>query len=140
MGKILCATRGGEASQRAQEQAIALARQRGDSLIFLYVIDTHFLDKTAAPIVVDVGNQLHNMGEFILAMAQERAESQGVMVESVCRTGQVRDEIKAVALDEQVEVVVLGHPVGQTNAFALEELRAFAAELEAETGSQVLIV
>ena len=140
MGKILCATRGGEASQRAQKQAIALARQRGDSLIFLYVIDTHFLDKTAAPIVVDVGNQLHNMGEFILAMAQERAESQGVMAESVCRTGQVRDEIKAVALDEQVEVVVLGHPVGQTNAFALEELRAFAAELEAETGSQVLIV
>ncbi len=140
MGKILCATRGGEASHRAQEQAIALARQRGDSLIFLYVIDTHFLDKTAAPIVVDVGNQLQNMGQFILAMAQEKAESEGVPAESVCRTGQVREEIKAVARDEQVDVVVLGHPVGETNAFAMEELKAFAAEIEAETGSKVVVV
>ncbi|HIQ01546.1 MAG TPA: hypothetical protein EYH30_05385, partial [Anaerolineales bacterium] len=46
MGKILCATRGGEASYRTQDAAIALARERGDSLIFLYVVDTHFLDRT----------------------------------------------------------------------------------------------
>jgi nucleotide-binding universal stress UspA family protein len=140
MGKILCATRGGEASYRTQERAIALARQRGDSLIFLYVIDTHFLDKTAAPIVVDVGNQLHYMGEFLLAMAQEKAESQGVPVQCICRPGRVRDEIKAVAREEQVDIVVLGQPAGQANDFAIEELKAFAAEIEAETGSQVVIV
>jgi nucleotide-binding universal stress UspA family protein len=139
MGKILCATRGGEASYRAQDRAITLARQRGDSLIFLYVIDTHFLDKTAAPIVVDVGNQLQNMGEFLLAMAREKAESQGVPVQCVCRPGQVRDEIKAVAREEQVDIVVLGRPAGEANAFAMEELKAFAAEIEAETDSQVII-
>jgi nucleotide-binding universal stress UspA family protein len=126
MGKILCATRGGEASYRAQDRAITLARQRGDSLIFLYVIDTHFLDKTAAPIVVDVGNQLQNMGEFLLAMAREKAESQGVPVQCVCR-------------EEQVDIVVLGRPAGEANAFAMEELKAFAAEIEAETDSQVII-
>lgn len=140
MGKILCATRGGEASYRAQDQAISLARQRDDSLIFLYVIDTHFLDKTAAPIVVDVGNQLQAMGEFLLAMAQEKAESQGVPVRCICRPGQVRDEIKAVARDEQVDIVVLGRPAGEANAFAMEELKAFAAEIEFETNSQVVIV
>jgi nucleotide-binding universal stress UspA family protein len=140
MGKILCATRGGEASYRAQDQAIALARRRGDSLIFLYVIDTHFLDKTAAPIVVDVGNQLQNMGQFLLAMAREKAESQGVTVQCICRPGQVRDEIKAVAREEQVDTVVLGRPAGEANTFAMEELKTFAAEIEAETGSQVVIV
>jgi nucleotide-binding universal stress UspA family protein len=140
MGKILCATRGGEASYRTQDRAIALARQRGDSLIFLYVIDTHFLDKTAAPIVVDVGNQLQYMGEFLLAMAQEKAKRQGVQVQCICRPGRVRDEIKAVAREEQVDIVVLGQPSGEANAFAMEELKAFAAEIEAETGSQVVIV
>lgn len=140
MGKILCATRGGEASYRTQDQAIALARQRGDSLIFLYVIDTHFLDKTAAPIVVDVGNQLQNMGGFLLAMAQERAEGEGVPVQCICRPGRVRDEIKAVAREEKVDLVVLGRPAGEADAFAMEELRAFATEIEAETGSQVEIV
>jgi nucleotide-binding universal stress UspA family protein len=140
MGKILCATRGGEASYRTQDRAIALAQERGDSLIFLYVIDTHFLDKTAAPIVVDVGRQVHNMGEFLLAMARERAKGQGVPVQCICRRGRVRDEIKALAREEGVDIVVLGQPVGETNAFALEELNAFAAEIEAETGSQVMIV
>jgi hypothetical protein len=36
--------------------------------------------------------------------------------------------------------VVLGKPTGETNTFAAEELVAFAAEIEAETGSQVVIV
>jgi nucleotide-binding universal stress UspA family protein len=140
MSKILCATRGGEASYQTQDQAITLARQRGDTLIFLYVIDTHFLDKTAAPIVVDVGQQVQHMGEFLLAIAQERAKSQGVLARGICRSGRVRDEIKAVAREEQVDIVVLGQPTGEANTFAAEELVAFAAEIEAETGSQVVIV
>ncbi|MEA3339900.1 MAG: universal stress protein [Chloroflexota bacterium] len=44
MGKILCATRGGEASYRTQDAAIELAKERGDTLLFLYVVDLHFLD------------------------------------------------------------------------------------------------
>ena len=140
MGKILCATRGGEASQRTQDHAIALASQRGDSLIFLYVIDTHFLDNIAAPIVVDVGNQLQNMGEFLLAMARERAESRQVSVQCICRSGRVRDEIKAVACEKQVDIIVLGKPAGEANAFALEELKTFAAEIESETNSKVIVV
>ena len=140
MGKIVCATRGGEAGYRTQDRAIALARERGDTLVFLYVIDTHFLDKTAAPIVVDVGNELNRLGEFILAVARDRAEKQGVAVETICRRGQVREEIKSVAAEEAADMVVLGRPTGETDAFALEELRAFADEIEAETGSQVEIV
>jgi nucleotide-binding universal stress UspA family protein len=140
VGKILCATRGGEAGFRTQDRAIEMARERGDTLIFLYVIDTHFLDKTAAPIVVDVGGELNRIGEFILAAARDRAEKQGVAVETICRRGQVREQIKEVAGEEKADVVVLGSPTGEANAFALEELKAFADEIEAETGSQVEII
>ena len=42
MGPIVCATRGGEASRRTQEMAIALARERGAPLIFFFVVDTNF--------------------------------------------------------------------------------------------------
>ncbi len=140
MGKILCATRGGEASRRTQDKAIALAKERGDELIFLYVVDIHFLDKTAAPIVVDVGNEVTKMGEFLLLIAQERAAEQGVAAATIARKGQVREELKRAALEEGVSLVVLGRPVGAESVFQLVSLRAFAAEIEAETGVETLIV
>ena len=83
MGTILCATRGGEESYCTQDQAIALAIEQGDTLVFLYVVDTHFLDNTAAPIMIDVEDELYNMGKFLLLMAQERAREQGVDAEKM---------------------------------------------------------
>jgi nucleotide-binding universal stress UspA family protein len=140
MGRILCATRGGEASRRTQDKAIALAKERGDELIFLYVVDIHFLDKTAAPIVVDVGNEVTKMGEFLLLIAQERAAEKGVAAATIARKGQVREELKRAALEEGVSLVVLGRPVGAESVFQLVSLQAFAAEIEAETGVETRIV
>jgi len=133
MGKILCATRGGEASYRTQDKAIALAKERGDTLLFLYVADLHFLDKTAASIVVDVGNEVTKMGEFLLLMAQERAREAGVEASLITREGDVREQIKAAAVEEGVDLVVLGRPTDETSRFKLEALRAFAADIEEET-------
>jgi len=140
MGKILCATRGGEASSRTQDAAIALAKERGDALLFLYVVDLHFLDKTAAPIVVDVGNEVTKMGEFLLLMAQERAREAGVEASLITHEGDVREEIKAAAVEEGVDLVVLGRPVDETSRFKLEALRTFAAEIEEETGIPAVIL
>lgn len=140
MGVILCATRGGEAGYRTQDKAIALAKERGDTLLFLYVVDLHFLDKTAAPIVIDVEDEITDMGEFILLMAKERAAGQNVQAESICRKGRVRQEIKAAARKEGVSLVVLGKPVGRESAFQMAELEAFAKEIEAETGVETIIV
>jgi nucleotide-binding universal stress UspA family protein len=140
MGKILCATRGGEASYRTQDAAIALAKERGDALVFLYVVDLRFLDKTSAPIVVDVQNEMAKMGKFLLVMAQERAGEQGVAAETVCREGKVREVLKQAASEEGASLIVLGRPAGDESAFELAGLQAFAAELEAETGVETLIV
>ncbi len=140
MGKILCATRGGEASYRTQDAAIALAEERGDTLLFLYVVNLQFLDKTAGPIVVDVGNEVTKMGEFLLLMAKERAAEQGIVAETMCREGVVREELKQAAHEEGVSLVVLGRPAGKESVFKMADLEAFAAGIEAETGVETRIV
>jgi nucleotide-binding universal stress UspA family protein len=140
MGKILCATRGGQASYRTQDAAIALAKERNDTLLFLYVVDLRFLDKTAGSIVVDVENEVTKMGEFLLVMAQERAGERGVTAETIHRTGEVREELKKAAREEGASLVVLGKPAGEESVFELAGLRAFAAEIEDETGVETRIV
>jgi nucleotide-binding universal stress UspA family protein len=141
MAKILCAIRGGEASYCTQDAAIALAKERGDELLFLYVVNTEFLDKTARVYCRDVVTaEVKKMGEFLLDMAQERARKQGVMSSLILRYGDLRDELKAVAHDQEIAAVALGKPVGEDSVFSLEELKALAAEIEAETGAKVYLL
>jgi nucleotide-binding universal stress UspA family protein len=141
MGKILCATRGGEASYRTQDLAIALAKERGDELLFLFVVDTHFLNRTARAVRPDVvAEEMSHMGEFLLAMAQERAQEQGVTADYLLRRGEFRGELKAAASGEGVGLVVLGQPGGKGSAFVPADLEAFATEIEAETGVEAVIV
>lgn len=139
MGKILCATRGGEASWRTQDEAISLAKERGDELVFLYVADMSFLDKTAAPVVVDAGGGVERMGEFLLAMAQERARERGLEVQVIIREGKAREEIKAAAKELGVDTVVLGLPA-EGGVFREESIRSFAQDIEEETGAEVVLV
>lgn len=140
MGKILCATRGGEGSQATQDGAIALARDRGDDLIFLFVVDISFLSQMAAPIVVDVESRLEKMGQFQLVVAQERAAAQNVQAQAMVRRGRLRAELASAAREQGVTLIVLGRPLLHTAVFEHDTLQAFAAGLEAETGIEVRIV
>lgn len=140
MGKILCATRGGESSYKTQDAAIALANEREDTLVFLYVVDLDFLDKTAAPLVTDVEGDIARMGENLLLLAQERAMEKGIEAEVIARKGKVREELKQAARDEQVDLIVLGRPAGEESVFKLAGLRAFAEEIEQDTGIETRIV
>ena len=140
MGIILCATRGGEASFRTQTAAIELAKERNDELAFLYVVDLNFLDKTAAPIVVDVENEISQMGEFLLLVAKERAVEQGVKARTLSRKGSIRYEIIKAVLDINATLVVLGRPAGEASAFEKSDLKTFAEKIQLETGAEVKIV
>ena len=139
MGKILCATRGGEASYRTQDAAIELAKERGDTLLFLYVVDLHFLDKIAGAGVVDTEQELTKMGRFLLLIAKERATRRDVEAETAIREGRLREELKNAAREEQASLVVLGRPA-EESVFELADLQAFAAEIESETGVETCIV
>jgi nucleotide-binding universal stress UspA family protein len=140
VGKILCATRGGEGSQATQDRAIALAREHGDELVFLFVVDISFLSQMAAPIVVDVESRLERMGQFQLAVAQERAAVQDIQVQTMVRRGRLRSELALAAQELGATLIVLGRPSRQTAVFEHDTLQAFAAGLRAETGIEVRIV
>lgn len=140
MGRIVCATRGGEDSQRTQRAAIALAKERGDELVFLYVADASFLDKIAAAVVVDVQAELEQMGRFQLIMAQEQAAEEGVSAEIAIRHGNLRKELVKAAQEIGATAIVLGRPQQETAVFDEADLEGFAAELRTKTGAEVLIL
>lgn len=140
MGTIVCATRGGEASYRTQDLVIEMAKRAGDKLVFVFAVDTHFLDKTHAPILVDVEQELDHMAEFLLLMAQERASKAGMEAEQVVKHGDLRDVLVETAQEQEATLIVLGRPGEEESRFVLEGLQKFAAELQEASDVEVQIV
>lgn len=139
MSLILCATRGGEASIPTQEKAIQLAKEQGVALAFLYVADSSFLNKTAAAVVVDVDEELTNMGEFLLTMAVERAAARNVSAEPIIRTGIIRDVLPEVAQQLGANTIVLGRPSGESSRFQESEFEKFSSWLQEQTGATIVV-
>ena len=140
MGKILCATRGGEASYPAQDAVIALAKEQGDELVFLYVADISFLNNMASPMVIDVESRLEKLGRFQLVMAQERSEAQGIIAQTIIRRGKLRPQLVVVAKEVGATTIVMGRSLGPDAAFDDAALQVFAADLQTETGVEVRIL
>lgn len=141
MGIILCATRGGEDSYPNQDAVIALAIKDGDELVFLYVVDTGFLNQMGGGgLVVDMESRLAKLGQFQLVMAQERAAAQGLAAQTIVRQGQLRAELVAAAQEIGATLIVLGKSLGPDSAFENATLQVFAADLQSETGVEVRIL
>ena len=141
MKKILCATRGGEASRRTQDAVIAMAKEHGATVLFLYVVDVEFLKLTMRATRPDVvTTEIEHMGEFLLAMARERAEAQGVRAEICLRHGPIIPAIESAALEEGVDAIAFGRPTGPDSSFSLEDLERLAAQIEADTGIKTYIL
>lgn len=137
---ILCPTRGGQASYPTQDRAIALAKERGQPLYFLYVSDVRFLGNTAAPVVVDLEEEMGELGEFLLAMAEERAEKAGVRAKGLVRRGTFRKAVAEVIEEHDIQTVVLGSPGESTRITTeayLEELTSWLVE---NYGVEVIVV
>ena len=128
-GMILCLTRGGKASYPNQDRAIALAKERGVELLFLYITNVQFLDHTARAKVVDVETELDQMGDFMLAMAQERAQKAGVNARTTVRRGVFRQVIKEVLKEHPITTVVLGSSVDTGSLVTPEYIQELGEEL-----------
>lgn len=122
MSAILCVTRNGEGGIRAQKEAIRIAKNRGDSLVFLYIADSSFLNKLAAPIVVDIKDILESMGRFILLAAIERASAEGVSAISMVRYGVLSDELPDVVSDINPTTIIIGHLIGEPSCYEKAEI------------------
>jgi hypothetical protein len=111
-------------------------------LVTMTGITSAFLKNVTAVllIVVDVEDEISDMGEFLLLMAKERAAEQGVEANTICRKGNLHQEIKKAPLKENVTLVLLGPPISDKSAFQLAGLKKFAQEIESETGVKTEIV
>ena len=115
MSTILYPTRGGDTTYLNQDWVFELTREEGASFIFLYVSNVRFPDLLAEPARLGLMEaELDELGEFLLAVAQERAETAGVAAGTAVRRGSCRDALKEVLLEHQVATVVLGFPSQDT--------------------------
>jgi nucleotide-binding universal stress UspA family protein len=140
MSKILCATRGGEASYRTQDAVIARAKEEGATILFLYVVDVEFLNKTARAVRPDVMQQeMEKMGRFLLAMACERAAKEGVAAETVLCGGTLAEALIEVAREHEVTLIAFGRPA-KGGVFRLADLVRLGQKIEGETGIPTAII
>lgn len=144
MSGIICAIRGGPASQPTIKKAIGLAQENSLPLYFLYIVNLDFLTHTQMGRVNIITDQLDQMGEFILLTAQAKAQKKGVEAQGVIRHGDVREEIMAFAKEVEADYVVLGLPTGddggEQNEFAADRIREFGETIEGESGATAVFV
>ena len=140
MPGIVCAVRGGPASQPTIARAISLAQETGLSLYFVYVVNLDFLTHTTSTRVHTISEQMSQMGEFILLTAQDAAERQGVTAEGVVRHGNVGEEIINLCHDIAADYVVMGMPRFQQEdtVFTQEMLQRFVQRTEEQTGAKIV--
>ena len=138
--KILCLTRGGEGSYPNQDGAIAIAKERGQDMMFLYISNIEFLDHTAAPKVIDIEAELDELGEFLLVMAQERASKAGVTAKTLVRRGFFREVLSEVIEENNFETVILGSSSGDTGIIDEDLLHEVTSEVHLKYKIEFIIL
>ncbi len=137
---ILCPTRGGKGSYPNQDRAIAIAKERGAEVLFLYITNVQFLGLTAAPKLIDIENEMDEMGEFMLTMAQERAENASVNALTRVVRGQFREVLIDFIEEHQIDAVVLGSSAGGTGVITAEYIQELVDEISGKTGVEFIVV
>ncbi len=142
MGPIVCATRGSEASRRTQERAIALAQERGDPLIFLFVVDATLVRPANKDMAAIVADELEQLGRRLLGIAQARAREQDVEAEMAIRHGDVQQRVESFLREVSAGTLVIGAPRSGAEhpAFDPAALDEFAERLRASIGVEVIVV
>jgi nucleotide-binding universal stress UspA family protein len=142
---ILCAVRGQPTSRSTVEHAIELALEVEASLTFLLVIATEPLTKATplkAPLRV-VLNQLESIGEFAMALLEDRAAHEGLdNVQSIVRRGKPVDTIRQAVADIQPDIIVLGQPVPDEPRaiFTPAEFDRFVEALQEDVEAEIVVV
>jgi nucleotide-binding universal stress UspA family protein len=137
---ILCPTRGGKDSYPNQDRAVALAKERGVELLFVYITNVEFLDLTAAPKLIDIEHEIDEMGEFMLAMAQERAEQAGVSASTLVKHGHFHEVLIEVIGEYKIGTVVLGSSAGETGVVTASYVQDLMDEIGGKTGVEFIVL
>ena len=137
---VLCATRGGPASYPTQDAAIAQAKARDQDVVFVFITNLRFLDMISSAVLVDMDEQMKELGEFLLLMARERAEEMGVHAYTEVRSGSIHRALIDMIRQYDVNLVVMGQPGRSGNLFNREHMQDISDYLSEETGVEVMLV
>jgi nucleotide-binding universal stress UspA family protein len=142
MGLIVCATRGGEAGRRTQERAVALAKERGDELVFLCVFDPAFAGDLSPALSAAVVQEQQWLGRTLMNVAQSRARKQGVDADAVVRRGPVVESIGDFVRESCASTLVIGKPKVDSalSTLRLDNVQSCADQMVDQTGIEVLVV
>jgi phosphoenolpyruvate synthase/pyruvate phosphate dikinase len=118
-----------------------MAKEAGANVLFLFIVDVEFLRSTARGVRADVvARELEHMGEFLLAIAVERAAAEGVEAGICVRHGSLIEALESAAREEGVDAIAFGKPAGVESSFSLTDLEHLAARIEEDTDIQTYIV
>ena len=140
MTTMLCPTRGGKESQPNQDFAIQYAKQHDADLLFLYVSDLRLISRAGPPIVVDIEEELSEVGDFMLTMAQERAEKAGVTAGTAVRSGVFSDVLREIIRENKIHTVILGESHEKTGVATSEYLQHLSEDLGRELNVEFIVV
>lgn len=107
---IVCATRGGPASERVHEEAIELARQRHGALVFLHIVNTAAFAGLDPERVAALTQQQRALAQSILRQAQAQAHRAGVPARVELLEGPVASTLQEFVHKVAADILVLGYP------------------------------
>lgn len=140
---IVCAVRSGPESREAVTRAIGVALESDAKLTFFHVMDAEFLGHATHGTLRVVYHELLEMGKFVMLILCDRARARGVaQVDYLLREGNVRTQLRKLAVETGAEVMVMGRPTKSStkNLFKAGEFDAFVANLQAEGNLHVISV
>ncbi len=83
-----------------------------------------------------VATEMEHMGEFLLAMACERAAAQGVKAEMCLRHGPLLEALESAAREEGADAIAFGRPAGPESSFSMTDLERLTARIERRSASR----
>jgi nucleotide-binding universal stress UspA family protein len=118
-----------------------LAQETNLPIHFLYIVNLDFLSRTVTSRVSVISEEMCQMGESILSVAQTRATAQGVIAKGIIRQGAIGEQIVRVCHELSADYLVLGRPEPdkEENVFTQDRLAQFIEHLEAQTGAKVIL-
>ena len=140
---IVCGVTGSARAHKAAVEAAVFARETNARLVYVYAIDTSFLNgATSLPPISFVEERLELLGSHVIDCAVELGRLLGVTAKSVLMKGPVLEVLKQVVAEEKADLLVIGHedkPIFE-KVLASGDPRDHEEQLKHQTSLELTIV
>ena len=124
---ILVAIDGSEASRRAFDRALDIAKAGNASLHAAYVVETGLFSSLPSDNTVEIMYAvLKNEGEAVLAKVKEQANAAGISLTTHLKFGHAGSEVITLAEQNKADLIVVGsHGKSQTDRLLIGSVSTF---------------